>query len=102
MFTLEGYILSYIYALLHSMSACINTLFTVKSLPLVHEEVRYNCYKCPLKWSMRVSRVSLINQGKSSPLIPFVLQHKGIQEPQRNNPSTCWFQHQVHPETNVY
>lgn len=71
MFTLEGYILSYIYAILHSMSACINTLFTVKSLPLVHEEARYNCYKCPLKWSMRVSRVSLINHGEIQPLNSF-------------------------------
>lgn len=71
MFTLEGYILSYIYAILHSMSACINTLFTVKSLPLVHEEVRYNCYKCPLKWSMRVFRVSLINHGEIQPLNSF-------------------------------
>lgn len=71
MFTLEGYILSYIYAILHSMSACINTLFTVKSLPLVHEESRYNCYKCPLKWSMRVSRVSLINHGEIQPLNSF-------------------------------
>lgn len=71
MFTLEGYILSYIYAILHSMSACINTLFTVKSLPLVHEEATYNCYKCPLKWSMRVSRVSLINHGEIQPLNSF-------------------------------
>lgn len=71
MFTLEGYILSYIYAILHSMSACINTLFTVKSLPLVHEEARYNCYKCLLKWSMRVSRVSLINHGEIQPLNSF-------------------------------
>lgn len=76
MFTLEGYILSYIYAILHSMSACINTLFTVKSLPLVHaprgpKVQRYNCYKCPLKWSMRVSRVSLINHGEIQPLNSF-------------------------------